>query len=614
MSPSFDAISKIVPPREAWRLKVRVIRAWIVPSFGNPDSPNSMELILVDENSNKIQATIRKQLINRFKDNIIEGNCYKMCYFSVVPNHGSYRATKHEFKLTFLFRTIVTTLPDDIIPRVCFTLYPFEEILQMSQDHDYLVDVIGLLTLVGEEKSYDKDGKTIKMVVVELSSQKFVASLLSYFSIWFSFIFCFIYFLCYNLLCFICRMVLRCALFGEYVDQLNHFLSSGYVEQPVVILQLAKVKLFRGQPGLQNVMKATKIYLNPDLAAVVDFRKSVVEQGINGTQPLFIANEGKTISLEDDFMRLTKKSTIDELQENKEDGTFVILGTITDVVEEGCWWYSTCVCGKTIHPESGVYFCDMCMHHVTNVIPRYRLKVVVSDETGQGIFVLFDRETTYLVKKTCADLFNEVHKDSKVLCGDDYPIIFRNLEGKKVLLKVDTKSLGVDRYFGTFRVKRICDDAAIISMFELAQTEITPLKDAPVPVFGPELGETSNTKCLENTVMSSFLQKEANVAGLDDIHLDMEGVKEVDIQDHSVDSDENVVLSDDIGSLIRSDVDETQDLLSHLLDDSRKVNVPNVVPKDAVFLKVKRNLEADFDKELEDIVAHCSKIIKIEDS
>ncbi|XP_072077933.1 replication protein A 70 kDa DNA-binding subunit B-like isoform X1 [Arachis hypogaea] len=614
MSPSFDAISKIVPPREAWRLKVRVIRAWIVPSFGNPDSPNSMELILVDENSNKIQATIRKQLINRFKDNIIEGNCYKMCYFSVVPNHGSYRATKHEFKLTFLFRTIVTTLPDDIIPRVCFTLYPFEEILQMSQDHDYLVDVIGLLTLVGEEKSYDKDGKTIKMVVVELSSQKFVASLLSYFSIWFSFIFCFIYFLCYNLLCFICRMVLRCALFGEYVDQLNHFLSSGYVEQPVVILQLAKVKLFRGQPGLQNVMKATKIYLNPDLAAVVDFRKSVVEQGINGTQPLFIANEGKTISLEDDFMRLTKKSTIDELQENKEDGTFVILGTITDVVEEGCWWYSTCVCGKTVHPESGVYFCDMCMHHVTNVIPRYRLKVVVSDETGQGIFVLFDRETTYLVKKTCGDLFNEVHKDSKVLCGDDYPIIFRNLEGKKVLLKVDTKSLGVDRYFGTFRVKRICDDAAIISMFELAQTEITPLKDAHVPVFGPELGETSNTKCLENTVMSSFLQKEANVAGLDDIHLDMEGVKEVDIQDHSVDSDENVVLSDDIGSLIRSDVDETQDLLSHLLDDSRKVNVPNVVPKDAVFLKVKRNLEADFDKELEDTVAHCSKIIKIEDS
>lgn len=106
----------------------------------------------------------------------------------------------------------------------------------------------------------------------------------------------------------------------------------------------------------------------------------------------------------------------------------------------------------------------------------------------------------------------------------------------------------------------------MISIFPLLCLLSYYLKDAPVPVFGPELGETSNTKCLENTVMSSFLQKEANVAGLDDIHLDMEGVKEVDIQDHSVDSDENVVLSDDIGSLIRSDVDETQVILDLLLD------------------------------------------------
>lgn len=62
-----------------------------------------------------------------------------MSYFAVVSNQGSYRATKHEFKLIFLFRTTVTTIPDDIIPKSCFSIYPFEDILQMSQDHDYLV-------------------------------------------------------------------------------------------------------------------------------------------------------------------------------------------------------------------------------------------------------------------------------------------------------------------------------------------------------------------------------------------------------------------------------------------------------------------------------------------
>ncbi|XLU18572.1 hypothetical protein S245_054638, partial [Arachis hypogaea] len=122
--------------------------------------------------STKVQATIRKQLIHKLKDHLLEGSCYKMSYFAVVSNQGSYRATKYKFKLIFLFRTTVTTIADDIIPKSCFSIYPFEDILQMSQDHDYLVDVIGPLTLVGEEKNYDRDGKMVKMVVVEFSSQK----------------------------------------------------------------------------------------------------------------------------------------------------------------------------------------------------------------------------------------------------------------------------------------------------------------------------------------------------------------------------------------------------------------------------------------------------------
>ncbi|QHO27681.1 Replication protein A 70 kDa DNA-binding subunit C [Arachis hypogaea] len=568
-----DFKCKIIPPREARRIKVRVLRAWTVPSFGNADVPNSMELILVDENSTKIQATIRKQLIHKFKDHLLEGSCYKMSYFAVVSNQGSYRATKHEFKLIFLFRTTVTTIPDDIIPKSCFSIYPFEDILQMSQDHDYLVDVIGLLTLVGEEKNYDRDGKTVKMVVVELSSQK---------------------------------MMLRCALFGEYVDQLNDFLASGYVEQPVVIVQLAKIKLFRGQPGLQNVMKATKIYFNPDF---------MVEQGINGTQPLFIANEGKSVSLEDDFMRLTRRSTIDQLHDNKEDGSFVIMGTITDIVEEGCWWYSTCVCGKAVYPESGVYFCDVCIHHVTNVIPRFRLKVAVSDHTEQGIFVLFDRETAYLLKKACADLFNEVQKEPTVLCGDSYPITFKILEGKKVLLKVDTKSLGIDKYFGTFRVKRICDDPTIISMFELAENEneVTPVKDAHVPGIGLDIGEPSYTQPTSKDVKLSVLDKDESVPSLDDISIDMDANRKSVVPQVSGDNDENQVFSDEVGSLLNSGVEETQDFLSHLLDNLDNTDV-SFICNDVVRSKVKRNLESDFQKALEETVGPSSKMIKIEDN
>ncbi|XP_025665009.1 replication protein A 70 kDa DNA-binding subunit A [Arachis hypogaea] len=244
MPPPFDMISKMHPPREAWKLKVRVLRLWVVLSFGNHEVPNSMEMILLDEHCEKIQATVKKPLLNRFRDHIVEGQVYRMTYFAIVSNHGSYRATSHEFKLVFLHRTTVVAVDEDVIPKTCFNMFPFSELLNMTQDYDFLVDVIGLLTSVGEEKEYAKEGKIVKMIALELTSKD---------------------------------LTVRCALFGDYVNQVNHFLASGYVEQPVVVIQLAKVKFFRGQVGLQNVMYATQMLFNPDISEVVEFRQIMIE-------------------------------------------------------------------------------------------------------------------------------------------------------------------------------------------------------------------------------------------------------------------------------------------------------------------------------------------------
>ncbi|KAL4327846.1 uncharacterized protein LOC107632704 [Arachis ipaensis] len=152
-------------------------------------------------------------MIYKFKQLLSEGQVYVMKLFSVVPNQGSYRATRHQFKLIFQFRTTVRDAICDFIPKSALTISPFTELLETKEDSDFLVDVVGLLVSVSEEKEYDKDGKKMKMAVMELAENDHR---------------------------------IRCALFGEYVDELNRFLSSGYAEQPVVILQLAKVKVFRG--------------------------------------------------------------------------------------------------------------------------------------------------------------------------------------------------------------------------------------------------------------------------------------------------------------------------------------------------------------------------------
>ncbi|MED6162992.1 hypothetical protein PIB30_075740 [Stylosanthes scabra] len=206
----------------------------------------------------------------------------------------------------------------------------------------------------------------------------------------------------------------------------------------------------------------------------------MIEQGVCGTQSPAISNEFKVVSLEDDFICLTRRCTIDDLQDNNEEGCFVVFGSVRALVDEGPWWYSACFCGRAIQPQGGAYYCDFCGHYVTNVNPRFRVKICVEDETGHGIFVLFDREISFLIKKSCAEDFAEVQKDANVMCGDFYPTILHGLVRKMVLLKVDTKPVGIDKYFGTFRVRRVCDDPLIIGMFKHpnydADDELSPKK------------------------------------------------------------------------------------------------------------------------------------------
>ncbi|XP_072054401.1 replication protein A 70 kDa DNA-binding subunit A-like [Arachis hypogaea] len=439
MPPPFDMISKMHPPREAWRPKVRVLRLWVVPSFGNHEAPNSMEMILLDEHCGKIKATVKKPVLNRFRDHIVEGQVYKMAYFTVVSNHDSYRETSHEFKLVFLHRTTVVAVDEDVIPKTCFNMLPFSELLNMTQDYDFLV--------------------------------------------------------------------VRCALFGDYINQVNHFLASGYVEQPVVVIQLAKVKFFRGQVGLQNVMYATQMLFNPDLPEVVEFRRVL----------------------------------------------FIIFGTIQGIVDDGGWWYSACVCGKGIYPQNGAYYCDFCLKHITNVTPRFKIKITVEDHNGEGIFLLFDREASYLLKKSCADLFTEVQRDALLVCGDTYPPIFQELIGKKLLLKVDTKGVPHETFYGTFRVRRIYDDPTIISMFELPDYDVddesTPKKEPDfhksVPCGEGDIGikkESSNT----------FIKSEKVADGKDEKTPNNDTVSDY--------------LSVELDILLSSPEKETQEVLSHVFD------------------------------------------------
>ncbi|XLS90282.1 hypothetical protein HN51_066290, partial [Arachis hypogaea] len=137
--------------------------------------------------------------------------------------------------------------------------------------------------------------------------------------------------------------------------------------------------------------------------------------------------------------------------------------------------------------------------------------------------------------------------------------------------------------------------------------------DACVPGIGLDIGEPSYTQPTSKDVKLSVLDKDESVPGLDDISIDMDTNRKSVVPQVSGDDDENQVFSDEVGSLLNSGVEETQDFLSHLLDNSDNIDVSSIC-NDGVRSKVKRNLESDFRKALEETVGPSSKMIKVEDN
>ncbi|KAK2397627.1 replication protein A 70 kDa DNA-binding subunit C [Trifolium repens] len=102
------------------------------------------------------------------------------------------------------------------------------EVCGHSHDYEFLVDVIGLMTGVSAEREYIGDGKVTKMVVVELADASGKCD---------------------------------CALFGDYVGELKKKMGKAGEGLPVVLIQFAKVKIFRDQSSLQNVINTTRILI-----------------------------------------------------------------------------------------------------------------------------------------------------------------------------------------------------------------------------------------------------------------------------------------------------------------------------------------------------------------
>ncbi|XP_057426322.1 uncharacterized protein LOC130719731 [Lotus japonicus] len=224
----------------------------------------------------------------------------------VSTNSGFFMAANNEFKINLIDKTKAVLEEDPLIPLNMFTFKNSEEIIATGGDYNYLIDIIGLVTNVSKEKQYNKGCGVTRMIEMELTDDK---------------------------------GKIQCALFGNYVDVVKELVASNGYRMAVVILQFVKVKTFKGDVVLQNVMNATNVIWNPTTQEVATFRDGLAIHGIESDELIadiadFAEDDDiRVIPLGEEFLTLYPRKTIQQLNTSAEDGVFVVRATILDTLD-----------------------------------------------------------------------------------------------------------------------------------------------------------------------------------------------------------------------------------------------------------------------------------------
>ncbi|XP_057444413.1 uncharacterized protein LOC130736620 [Lotus japonicus] len=149
MASVFNDLANIDSSKVSWKILVKVVRLWSTRRFNGCKIPHAIELVL---------------MVSK------EGGVYSMSFLAPVVNSDDYKTTKYQYKVNFLYNTEVHPMNQNPINFSPFLFVHVRSILNHAIDVNYLVDVLGILTGVGNEKSYGSDRDSIKMNVIEKCS------------------------------------------------------------------------------------------------------------------------------------------------------------------------------------------------------------------------------------------------------------------------------------------------------------------------------------------------------------------------------------------------------------------------------------------------------------
>ncbi|XP_048599211.1 replication protein A 70 kDa DNA-binding subunit A-like [Brassica napus] len=442
-----SAISELKPYKSMWMIKVKVIRLWKQYSAAGGET---MEMVLIDSNGDRIHASVKKELVAQFEPALKQGYRKILLNFALTQSVGSYRTSKHAYKIGFLSTTRVRYCDDwtDNVPE--FSPVKYREVLEGAMNPDYLVDVIGQVVEVSNVEVVAVNGKDTNKIALQLRDSV--------------------------------DDRLTVVLWGKFANDIDDAIQGSNGQSVIFVLRFGKIKVWKDEYSISNAYNVSDIFVNPTSAEAHAFIEMLPKD--NMSLSIVEANPNRAISGvsdKDDFFVHTSRKNIAELFCTKQLERCILMSTVVSIDADMGWFYLSCkVCSKkvltvpneTIEDGSGedvmghIYFCVKCNTYKPSIMPRYKLHLVVVDETRLTTkLLLFDNHAVQLLRQPCTELagpmLNDMLEETNVI-----PEALNSIIGKTFLFKLSIEKENLQYKHDTYKVMKIISNKELIEEFE----------------------------------------------------------------------------------------------------------------------------------------------------
>ncbi|XP_027122074.1 replication factor A protein 1-like [Coffea arabica] len=355
MNSSHKLLNQLTVGFDSKKIKVRVTRMWDAINTNTGDV-FALEMVLLDENDNHMVAIVPKNLVQRFRPQLLEGDVYILEKFRVTPRKQSWNVVHNEHNIYFTYTTLVKKL-DGRMSSIKFHKFEFIDFNDLSSRCQAFIFLSGMIgesinvTLWGTTSNQFNDetilvsDQPLVLVISSVTVKQFRGNDINISET-----------LIVNILLFLFISILN----GPH-DKLLLSIDST-APQTIEVLHPPKMR-----EAIQQLMFKNRKFL------------SEIYQIMAGVQTEELVYTSKVTILKVDFNSQLH--------------------------------YKACPkCQKKVTLEGSNFVCNACNQNVEYPKLRYMLKVLASDATGSAWFVIFDQEAERIIEHKLSFVLEEFNK------------------------------------------------------------------------------------------------------------------------------------------------------------------------------------------------------------